>query len=102
MQQRLVSKGGRPPGSTTFDPVSARAFGTAVRELRMAKGIAQEALALKADVDRGFMGHIERGERQPSLSVILKIAKAIGCSPAHLMRQTSKHLPQELLSSEAG
>lgn len=67
----------------------------------MAKGLAQEALALRAEVDRGFMGHVERGERQPSLSVILKIAKAIGCSPAELMLQTAKHLPMEYIASGA-
>ncbi|TAK98982.1 MAG: XRE family transcriptional regulator [Aquabacterium sp.] len=100
MQQRSISKGGRPAGSTTFDPIPARAFGNAVRELRMAKGLAQEALALRAEVDRGFMGHVERGERQPSLSVILKIAKAIGCSPAELMQQTAKQLPVEYVAPE--
>lgn len=100
MQQRSLSKGGRPPGSTSFDPIPARAFGNAVRELRMGKGIAQEALALLADIDRGFVGHVERGERQPSLSVILKIAKAIGCSPAELMLQTAKRLPDEYLAHE--
>lgn len=72
-----------------------------MRELRMAKGLAQEALALRAEVDRGFMGHVERGERQPSLIVILKIAKAIGCSPAELMLQTAKQLPDDYLAQEA-
>jgi transcriptional regulator with XRE-family HTH domain len=85
MQPKTITKGGRPAGATSFDPVSAAAFGDAVRELRLAQGIAQEALALLAGVDRGFMGHVERGGRQPSLAVILKIAKAIGCTPAKLL-----------------
>jgi transcriptional regulator with XRE-family HTH domain len=66
----------------------------------MARGLAQEALALRAEIDRDFMGHVERGERQPSLGVILKIAKAIGCSPAELMQQTAKQLPSEYLAQE--
>lgn len=56
-----------------------------MRDLRQAKGIAQEALALAAGIDRGFMGHLERGTRQPSLNVILKIARALECSPTILM-----------------
>jgi transcriptional regulator with XRE-family HTH domain len=98
MQPKTINKGGRPAGATSFDPVSAAAFGDAVRELRLAEGIAQEALALRAGVDRGFMGHVERGDRQPSLAVILKIAKAIGCTPAKLLEETSKRLPAEYLA----
>lgn len=53
---------------------------------------------MRAGVDRGFMGHVERGDRQPSLNVILKIAKAIGCTPAKLLEETSKRLPDEYLA----
>jgi XRE family transcriptional regulator, regulator of sulfur utilization len=86
--------GGRPRGSTSFDPISARAFGRAVLALRTAHRLAQEALALSAGVDRGFLGHLERGTRQPSLGVMLKIATALGCSPTTLMRAVEEHLTQ--------
>jgi DNA-binding XRE family transcriptional regulator len=85
-------KGGRPRGSTSFDATTAQAFGRAVLDLRLAKGVAQEALALAAGIDRGFMGHVERGSRQPSLNVVLKIARALECSPADLMGVVEKHL----------
>lgn len=85
MPEQSPRTGGRPRGSTSFDPKAARAFGRAVRDLRQAKGVAQEALALVAGIDRGFMGHLERGTRQPSLNVMLKIARALECSPTTLM-----------------
>ena len=51
------------------------AFGAAIRQVRTEMGISQEALAGRCDLDRAvaFSG-IERGERNPSLTNILKIA----------------------------
>lgn len=53
------------------------AFGAAIRELRKERGIAQEALALKSGLNRGYYGDVERGERNVSLANILKIADAL-------------------------
>ena len=53
-------------------------FGQRVRELRTAKGFSQEALALICDLDRTYIGGIERGERNVSLINIKKIAEALG------------------------
>jgi transcriptional regulator with XRE-family HTH domain len=53
------------------------AFGQRVRELRTEKGLSQEALALACDLDRTYIGGIERGERNVSLVNIQKIAEAL-------------------------
>ncbi|HEU0249191.1 MAG TPA: helix-turn-helix transcriptional regulator [Solirubrobacteraceae bacterium] len=53
------------------------AFGDALRELRKKRGIAQEGLALKSGLNRGYYGDVERGERNVSLANILKIAEAL-------------------------
>jgi transcriptional regulator with XRE-family HTH domain len=53
-------------------------FGTRIRELRAARGLSQEALALACDLDRTYIGGIERGERNVSLVNIEKIATALG------------------------
>ena len=62
-------------------------FGRRVRELRIKKGItSQMSLALKAGLDRTYIGGVERGERNVGLKNIEKIAKAIGVSPDELLK----------------
>jgi transcriptional regulator with XRE-family HTH domain len=62
-------------------------FGRRVRELRMKKDItSQMSLALKAGLDRTYIGGVERGERNVGLKNIEKIAKAIGVSPDELLK----------------
>jgi transcriptional regulator with XRE-family HTH domain len=80
-------KGGRPVGAKSTDPVIARAFGQAVVALRTAQGVSQEALALKALVDRSYLGRLERGQNVPNLVGVVKIASALGCSAAALVNQ---------------
>ena len=59
-----------------------------MREERTNQGIAQETLAHMAGIERSHMGKIERGEHVPTLPLILKIARALKCSSAHLMTLT--------------
>ena len=59
-------------------------FGQRVRELRKEKGFSQEALALACDLDRTYIGGVERGERNVSLLNIQKIADALGVSAREL------------------
>jgi len=81
---------GRPKGSTTFDEVAATAFGIKVRAVRTAAGIAQEQLAHAANMERSYLGRIERGQSQPTLNAILKIALALGCDAADLVSPTEQ------------
>ena len=59
-------------------------FGERVRELRKQKGLSQEALALACDLDRTYIGGVERGERNISLINIHKIAEALGVNAKDL------------------
>lgn len=59
-------------------------FGERVRELRKQKGLSQEALALGCDLDRTYIGGVERGERNISLINIYKIAEALGVNAREL------------------
>ena len=52
-------------------------FGNKLRTLRQEKGLSQEALALEIEVDRTYIGKIERAERNISLKTVGKIAKAL-------------------------
>ena len=62
-----------------------RAFGQRVRELRLSKGHSQEGFADLCGVHRTFMGTVERGESNISLSNIAKIAVALRISLAELL-----------------
>lgn len=53
-------------------------LGVNVRELRLARGLTQEKLAVDAAIDLTYMGGIERGRRNPSLMVMVRIADALG------------------------
>lgn len=61
------------------------AFGKRVRHKRKEKGLSQEALADLAGIDRSYMGHIERGDQNITLTKIFQIAKALETSPHHLI-----------------
>jgi transcriptional regulator with XRE-family HTH domain len=61
-------------------------FGRRVRELRKKRGLSQEALALEAGLDRSYVGGVERGERNLSLSNIHRIAKALSVKPDELLK----------------
>lgn len=65
-------------------------FGDRVRELRKGKGLSQEALALACDLDRTYVGGVERGERNISLLNIYKIAEALGVSPKSLFEESTR------------
>lgn len=54
------------------------AFGERVRQIRKEKGLSQEALADLAGIDRSYMGHIERGDQNITLTKIHQIADALG------------------------
>ena len=91
MQKRSIQRG-RPAGATTFEAEPAQAFGAAVRAARTEQGVAQETLAYLAGIERSHMGKIERREHMPTLAIILKIARALGCSSADLMTATESRL----------
>ncbi len=59
-------------------------FGERLRSLRVARGLSQEALAHACDLDRTYIGSVERGERNISLINIHIIAAALGIPVAEL------------------
>lgn len=61
-----------------------RDFGERVRKLRKQKQLSQETLALACDLDRTYIGGVERGERNISLLNIYKIAEALGVGAREL------------------
>ena len=62
-----------------------KTFGIQVRVLRTSYNITQEQLASLANIDRGHMGHIERGSKSPSLDKVEKIANALNVPAKSLL-----------------
>ncbi len=60
-------------------------FGKVLRELREANNISQEKLAEYCDLDRTYISLLERGLRQPTISTIFKLAKALNVSPSEMV-----------------
>lgn len=64
------------------------AIGEAVRAARVAQGMSQEMLALEAELDRSYVGGIERGEHNLTLINLKRLADAIELRPSELLKQS--------------
>ena len=64
----------------------AREFGRRVRALRERLGVSQEALGERAQLHRTYVGRLERGELNPSLHNILRVATGLGVDATDLVR----------------
>ncbi|MCK6403243.1 MAG: helix-turn-helix transcriptional regulator [Sphaerotilus natans subsp. sulfidivorans] len=60
-------------------------FGRAVRRKRVEQGWSQEELAARADLNRSYVGEIERGVVMPSLGTIRKLSDALQITLSQLM-----------------
>jgi len=60
--------------------------GLNIREARKRKGLSQEALALASDLDRSYVGGVERGERNIAVVNLKKIADALKVPVSQLVK----------------
>jgi len=60
-------------------------IGNRIRELRIEADLSQEKLAFESELDRTYIGSVERGERNISAINLRKIAKALKCKTADLL-----------------
>ena len=68
------------------DPVLV-ALGEAIRRVRLSKDISQERLALLAEVDRSYVGRVERGDNTVALLTLFRLAGALDISISKLMQE---------------
>jgi transcriptional regulator with XRE-family HTH domain len=66
------------------------AFGRTLIELRKERGLSQEHLAELADLDRSTPSLLERGLRQPTLSVVFLLGRALELDPRELVGRVMK------------
>jgi transcriptional regulator with XRE-family HTH domain len=68
------------------DPKAASAaFGQRLRDLRAREGVSQDGLARETDVHPTAIGRFERGDREPRLTTILRLARGLGVAPGELV-----------------
>jgi transcriptional regulator with XRE-family HTH domain len=60
-------------------------FGKIVKRIREERGISQEILADRADLNRSYVGEVERGTAMPSLGTVTKLARALNLSASNLL-----------------
>lgn len=61
-------------------------LGDRIRDIRTKKNLTQYELADKCDINRNYIGMLERGERNPTFLTLLKIAKGCGVKIKDLVR----------------
>lgn len=60
-------------------------FGAKLRDKRKALGISQDKMALLAEIDRSYVGRIERGEVNITLEKAYELAEVLGCDVRELL-----------------
>ncbi|WP_343583673.1 helix-turn-helix transcriptional regulator [Herbaspirillum sp.] len=73
-----------------------QSFGIGVRQLRRARGWSQERLAENSNLNRSYIGEIERGTAIASLVTVEKLANALTLSPSELVTR-GEHISQQNL-----
>ncbi|ANH07846.1 transcriptional regulator (plasmid) [Shinella sp. HZN7] len=63
----------------------AEILGENVRRVRLERGLTLESLATEVGLAYSYLGGIERGQRNPTLAVVERIAKALEIEPISLL-----------------
>lgn len=78
----------------------AVAFGKVLRRMRKRAALTQEQLGFDAELRRTYVSILELGQQQPSLSTILKISVALGCTGSELMAAVEAEMAVDAQSSK--
>ncbi len=65
-------------------------FGTTLRELRLKRGLSQEALAHACHRHRTYISLLELGKHSPSLDTLFMLADALSVRPSELVRSVER------------
>ncbi|MHB8258613.1 MAG: helix-turn-helix domain-containing protein [Acidiferrobacterales bacterium] len=68
------------------DAAVLKELGNRIRERRKALGWTQEELAAKAEIDRSYIGGVERGERNLTFTKLCDICASLRCDVAALTK----------------
>lgn len=63
-------------------------FAKNLRRVRQSKGLSQEELAHRADLDRTYVSSLERSIYSPSIDVVDRLSKVLGVEAADLLKKS--------------
>ena len=63
-----------------------KSFGAHLKALRLKQNLSQAELAHKGNFDRNYIGMVERGERNPSLKNLQRIAESLSITLPELLK----------------
>ena len=71
-------------------PTKTKAFGRALKKIRLKKKLTQEDLSLEAHLARVYISELEYGKKTPSIETVFKISKALNIKCSKLMDLTEE------------
>ncbi len=71
-----------------------RLFGQILRELRTERGLSQEELGFESDYHRTYISQLERGQKNPSLKAIFRLARVLGVRPSEMIRRIESQVEE--------
>ena len=71
-----------------------RLFGQVLQQLRHKRGLSQEKLGFESDYHRTYISQLERGQKNPSLKAIFRLAKALGVKPSGMIRRIESRMEE--------
>jgi transcriptional regulator with XRE-family HTH domain len=69
-------------------------FGELLKQARLKAEMTQEDLAAKAALTREYVSLLERDKRNPTIEVFIRLVRAVGLSPAEVISEVEKSLPE--------
>jgi transcriptional regulator with XRE-family HTH domain len=70
----------------------AEAFGKVLHRLRTAKGWSQEELGFRSETNRTYISDMERGNKEPCLTMLFRISRALNMEPSILFKSVEAML----------
>ncbi len=72
------------------DITIAKNFGMNLAKIRCHFGFTQEELAFKCNMQRSYIGAIERGEKTINICTLFRLAEGLGVEPYKLLKYASE------------
>lgn len=80
----------------TMEQTLMQKIGSVIQQMRKARGVSQERLALDSGVDRRYMSDVENGKRNISIDILERLARYFGVSVAFILYRAENPQPATL------